>query len=155
MPNTHLTKQMTETKIKKRRRRSAKETRAHLLEVAATELIENVGALEMTTLAKRAGLSEGLAYHYFKNRAGVIAAVVDEYYDRYEEAVIDVRFDGLTWQEREQQRVKTLVCFFYSEPLTPIIFSHLGNELEVVEVESRRFRRQISLAEKMFRKHGK
>jgi len=131
-----------------RKRRSALETRALLLQTAATELIKNSGALEMTALATRAGLSEGLAYHYFGNRAGVIAAVVDAYYDRFEEAVIDVRFEGSTWREREQQRVEALVGFYYGDPLTPIIFACLGNEPEVVEVESRRFRRQSDLAAK-------
>ncbi|MEH6403665.1 MAG: TetR/AcrR family transcriptional regulator [Sneathiella sp.] len=138
-----------------RRRRSAIETRAHLLQAAAVELIKNSGGLEMTALAKRAGLSEGLAYHYFGNRAGVIAAVVDAFYDRYEEAVIDVRFVGKSWSIRERQRVTALVSFFYDDPLTPIIFANLGNEPEVVEVESRRFRRQTDLAAKNVREAQK
>lgn len=139
----------------KRRRRSAAETRAQLLEVAAKELIENEGALEMVTLAQKAGLSEGLAYHYFGNRAGVIAAVVDAFFDRFEEQVIDIRFDGYTWQDREKQRVAAMISFYFSDPLTPIIFSRLGNDAEVAAVEARRAQRQIALAEKNLREAQK
>lgn len=130
----------------KRRRRSAEETRRQLLTVAADELVRTGGALEMAELAKRAGLSEGLAYHYFGNRAGVIAAVVDAYFDRYEEAVIDINFEGDTWQERERKRVVELVRFYCEDPLTPIIFSRLGSEAEVTAVETRRSERIINLA---------
>ncbi|MCG8493611.1 MAG: TetR/AcrR family transcriptional regulator [Sneathiellales bacterium] len=132
----------------KRRRRSAAETRAQLLKVAAKELVKNDGALEMVSLAQKAGLSEGLAYHYFGNRAGVIAAVVDDFFDRFEEQIIDVRFDGKTWQDRERQRVSAMISFYFSDPLTPIIFSRLGSDAEVAAVEARRARRQITLAEK-------
>ena len=135
----------------KRKRRSAGETRALVVATAAAELAAGSGALEMASLAKKAGLSEGLAYHYFKNRAGVIAAVVDDFYDRFEERVIDIRFDGDTWQEREKQRVDALVEFYCEDPLTPVIFTRLGSEAEVVEVESRRAARQVDLAEENIR----
>ncbi|WP_025899393.1 TetR/AcrR family transcriptional regulator [Sneathiella glossodoripedis] len=116
------------------------------MKVAARELVSSNGALDMATLAKKAGLSEGLAYHYFKNRAGVIAAVVDQYFDAFEEAVIDVAFAGDTWQEREKLRVEALVDFYCADPLTPVIYSRLGSEPEVVEVAGRRARRQLELA---------
>ncbi len=137
--------------VVKRKRRSAAETRALVVKKAAEELVVESGALEMATLAKKAGLSEGLAYHYFKNRAGVIAAVVDDFYDRFEERVIDIRFDGDTWQQREEKRVEALVDFYCEDPLTPVIFTRLGSEAEVVEVESRRAERQIDLAEENIR----
>ncbi len=141
-----MTLKTTRADKPKRRRKSAEETRRQLLTVAADELVRTGGALEMAELAKRAGLSEGLAYHYFGNRAGVIAAVVDAYFDRYEDAVIDLNFEGATWQEREQKRVIELVRFYCDEPLTPVIFSRLGSETEVMTVETRRSERIIDLA---------
>lgn len=134
----------SDTKIRKRR--SPEESRNIILDVAEKELIKSDGALEMSQLAKKAGLSEGLPYHYFKNRAGVIAAVADRFFDRYEAEIIDVGFDGATWQAREKARVKSLVDFYVREKLTPVIFSRLGNEPEVVEVMNRRSKRQIDLA---------
>ncbi len=131
----------------RKRRRSSNDTRMLIISIAASELIETKGALEMSELAKHAKLSEGLAYYYFGNRAGVIAAVVDAFYDRYEEKVIAMRFEGATWQIREQQRVKSSVEFFFNEPLTSVVFSYLSNEPEVVGVEKSRFRRQIELTE--------
>jgi AcrR family transcriptional regulator len=130
----------------KRKRRSAQETRDLLLKAAEAEMVEGGGMLEMATLARRAELSEGLAYHYFGNRAGVIAAVIDRFFDRYEATIIDVAFEGDTWQTREKCRVAALVKFYAENPLTLVIFSRLGSDAEVTEVESRRSRRQIDLA---------
>ncbi|MBE7638291.1 TetR family transcriptional regulator [Sneathiella sp. P13V-1] len=139
---------MTEAK---RKRRSAKETRSLIVQTAVKELVSGGGTLEMAALAKKAGLSEGLAYHYFGNRGGVVAAVVDDFYDRFEERVIDIRFEGEAWQQREEKRVSALIDFYFEEPLTPIIFNSLGSEAEVIEVEARRFKRQIDLAEQNIR----
>jgi AcrR family transcriptional regulator len=132
--------------VEKRKRRSPEETRRLVLETAAAELARTGGNLEMATLARMAGLSEGLAFHYFGNRAGLIAAVVEAFYDRYEAAVIDLRFAGATWQEREKQRVRALVEFYFEEDLTPVILTRLGSEPQVADVEARRSRRQIELA---------
>ncbi|WP_050625577.1 TetR/AcrR family transcriptional regulator [Bradyrhizobium viridifuturi] len=61
-------------------------TRDRLLAAAQQELIEGHGHLEMQAVAKRARVSVGLAYHHFGSKAGLIAAVVEDFYQRLDEA---------------------------------------------------------------------
>src|SRR5690554_5193406 len=81
--------------VRRRAALGAEGKRAHaataprLLAAAQTELIEGQGQLEMVAVARRAKVSAGLAYHYFGSKAGLIAAVVEAFYDRYDAAVID------------------------------------------------------------------
>ena len=51
-----------------------------LVRAAEAELIESNGQMEMLAVAKRAGVSVGLAYHHFGSKAGLLAAVVDHFY---------------------------------------------------------------------------
>ena len=63
--------------------RAAGATRERLLAAAVEVLLEGDGDFEMGQLAARAGVSNGLAYHYFGSKAGVLSAVIDDFYDRY------------------------------------------------------------------------
>lgn len=55
------------------------ERRAHLLGVAQTIVEEEgTGSLNMEHVAERAGVSRGLVYAYFENRAGLVRALWDE-----------------------------------------------------------------------------
>ena len=49
-----------------------------LINAAEAELIENNGHIEIQGVAKRVGLSVGIAYHHFGSKTGLIAAVVDK-----------------------------------------------------------------------------
>ena len=61
-------------------------TPERLVRAAQEELIQSQGLLEMQAVAKRAKVSVGLAYHHFGSKAGLIAAVVEAFYHRLEEA---------------------------------------------------------------------
>lgn len=62
------------------------DSRGNLIDAAQRELILGQGQLEMLAVARRAGVSAGLAYHHFGSKAGLIAAVVEAFYDQLEAA---------------------------------------------------------------------
>ena len=64
-------------------------TPERLIRAAQAELIQGGGLLEMQAVARRAKVSVGLAYHHFGSKAGLIAAVVQSFYDRLEEVAFN------------------------------------------------------------------
>lgn len=108
-----------------------------LLRAAEQELIANEGHLEMLAVAKRAGLSTGLAYRYFGSKAGLIAAVVDNFYQPIREIALgDLIPVEQEWISRERSRVKALIDYHYDHPLAKLIAGRLGREPQVLDVEN-------------------
>lgn len=121
-------------------------TRRQLLDAAAQELVAGNGQLEIANVAARAGVSVGLSYHHFGSKAGLLAAVVDDFYDRYDAEVIDLNpLPGAGWAERERLRVNRLVDFLFADPLSRLVLTRLSGEPEVAAVEARRLARHIEL----------
>ncbi len=114
-------------------------TRASLLDAARNELIEGNGALEVGRVADRAGVSVGLIYRYYGSRAGLLAAVAEDYYARYQAQVMaaDPLPDSHDWLQREEQRVQRAVEFVYAEPLAALVLVSLAREPEVAALEAR------------------
>lgn len=122
------------------------DTGSRLLKAARAELVAKDGQMEITAVAARAGLSAGLAYHYFGSRAGLLAAVVEDFYDRYDAAVIDLNpVPGGDWATRERRRLELMLEFFSREPIAPFILARLSAEPEVAAVEARRLQRHIEI----------
>jgi AcrR family transcriptional regulator len=122
-------------------------SRTRLLHAAAYELIERDGSLEVMSVAARARVSVGLIYRWFDSKAGLLAAVVDDFYDRVDAAVFDL--DPVpegTWGERERKRTELAVAFHYDDPLAPIVLSRLAREPGVAAVEGARIDRHIEAA---------
>lgn len=117
----------------------AQNTRASLLEAARNELIEHNGALEVGRVAERAGVSVGLIYRYYGSRAGLLAAVAEDYYARYQAQVMaaDPLPESHDWLQREEQRVQRAVAFVYAEPLAALVLVSLAREPEVAALEAR------------------
>ena len=106
-----------------------------ILEAAKACLREGGGDFEMSDVAKKAGVSEGLAYHYFNSKAGLLSAVITDFYDRYM-AIVNRRHDGdIPWLKRERSRLHEIVAFLYGEPLAPIIMGKLNGTPQVAAVE--------------------
>jgi AcrR family transcriptional regulator len=122
------------------------DARRRLLDAAAAELVEGGGQMEIAAVARRAGASVGLSYHYFGSKAGLLAALVEDFYDRYDAAVIDANpLPGAAWAERERLRVERLVDFMLAEPMAPLVLTRLSAEPEVAAVEARRLARHLTL----------
>lgn len=123
----------------------AQRTRASLLDAARDELLELGGGLEVGRVAERAGVSVGLIYRYFASRAGLLAAVAEDFHDRYQAEVMvaDPLPGGEDWCSREEQRVRRAVQFVYAEPLAPLLLVSLAREPEVAALEARRITENV------------
>ncbi len=123
------------------------ETRDRILKAAAKVLVAGNGQCEIADVARAAGVSAGLSYHYFTSKAGLISAVVEAFYDRMEAAVMEPNpKPGAGWGERERLRLDRMVDFYYAEPLAPLILTRLSRTPEVAAVEAARLARHIDLA---------
>src|SRR3979411_54248 len=92
-------------------------TRERLVRAAEKEVIRRHGHLEMQAVARRAQVSVGLAYHHFGSKAGLIAAVVEEFYCRLDEAAFSgAKLPSETWADRERERIAAYVAFHYDHP---------------------------------------
>jgi AcrR family transcriptional regulator len=121
-------------------------TRARLVAAAAEALRAGGGDFEMSQVARLAGVSDGLPYHYFGSKAGALSAVVDAFYDRYF-AVVNQPLDGSRpWPEREFERLQSWLGFLYRDPLAPIVLGQMGRTAQVAGLESARQDQLIRLA---------
>ncbi|MEM8606623.1 MAG: TetR/AcrR family transcriptional regulator [Myxococcota bacterium] len=118
----------------------AEENRTRLVDAAAAALVDGNGAFEVQDVAKRAGLSVGLAYHRFGSKAGLIGAVVHRVYDQLFEATDIPHWPAHDWGGRERERTRRFIEFVYDTPVAAIVFSKLASDPEVVGVASERWR---------------
>src|SRR5258707_14893189 len=92
-------------------------TRERLIRAAEKELIRSHGHLEMQAVAKRGRVSVGLAYHHFGSKAGLIAAVVEAFYNRLDEVAFkETRSPLEGWADREKRRIASYAAFHYDHP---------------------------------------
>lgn len=123
-----------------------KRTRALLLHVAEQELCEK-GQIDVTSVAHRAGVSLGLLYRYFANKDGLATAVVDAFYDRYEEAVFSIPAPPeIHWSDFEHQRFEREVAFVFDDPLGRRIVGGPPFEPAAAHADTRRLARHIEMA---------
>jgi AcrR family transcriptional regulator len=126
------------------------ETREKLVRAAEAELIRSHGHLEMQAVAKRAKVSVGLAYHHFGSKAGLIAAVVETFYDRLDEVVFnDAKRASESWADRERRRIAAYIAFHYDHPFAPLVIGALSRAPEVLDVERAFTNRQLAAGARM------
>lgn len=119
-------------------------TPERLVRAAQDELIQSHGLLEMQAVAKRAKVSVGLAYHHFGSKAGLIAAVVEAFYNRLEEVAFSPsNLFSTDWAGREKERIAAYVSFHYDHPFAPLVVGPLSRAPEVLDVEQAFTRRQL------------
>lgn len=115
-----------------------------LIRAAQEELIHGHGLLEMQAVAKRAKASVGLAYHHFGSKAGLIAAVVESFYNRLEEAAFSpANLVSTDWAGREKERIAAYIAFHYDHPFAPLVVGPLSRSPEVLDVEQAFTKRQL------------
>jgi AcrR family transcriptional regulator len=110
-----------------------------LLDAAAVALVDGGGAFEVQDVAKRAGVSVGLAYHRFGSKAGLVAAVVDRLYDELLQAIDLPDWPLDDWGGRERERTRRFIDFAYDTPLAAVVFSKLAADPEVSVVAAQRW----------------
>lgn len=120
-------------------------TAERLINAAQDELIQAHGQLEMQAVAKRAKVSVGLAYHHFGSKAGLIAAVVERFYNRLEEAAFSPsKLASPDWGGREMERLAGYITFHYEHPFAPLVVGPLSRAAEVLDVEQAFTKRQLT-----------
>jgi AcrR family transcriptional regulator len=119
------------------------------LVVAARELlVESGGDLDVEVVAARAGVAKSLIWRHFGNRGGLLAAVVEEFWDGYDKAVADRQLTpGSDWAGRERERLGRLVDFLLDHPLAAVVLSHVEGDAALHRViKGGRLKRHIKLA---------
>src|SRR3954469_23672039 len=120
-------------------------TPERLIRAAQDELIQTRGLLEMQAVARRAKVSVGLAYHHFGSKAGLIAAVVEAFYNRLEEVAFSPsKLTSPDWAGREKERIAAYISFHYDHPFAPLVVGPLSRAAEVLDVEQAFTRRQLT-----------
>lgn len=120
-------------------------TPERLIHAAQDELIHGGGLLEMQAVARRAKVSVGLAYHHFGSKAGLIAAVVEAFYDRLEEVAFNPsNLTSPDWAGREKERIAAYISFHYDHPFAPLVVGPLSRAAEVLDVEQAFTKRQLA-----------
>ena len=120
--------------------------RERIVAAAMKELIDGEGDFEIADVARRAGVSVGLAYHYFGSKAGLIAVLITDFHDRHK-TVIDHSVDmSLPWPVREKARLKASIDFLYADPATHLIMGKLASSAEVIAIDTGQRARTIELA---------
>jgi len=120
-------------------------TAERLIRAAQEELIHGQGLLEMQAVAKRAKVSVGLAYHHFGSKAGLIAAVVEGFYNRLEDAAFSPsKLMSPDWVGREKERIAAYISFHYDHPFAPLVVGALSRAAEVLDVEQAFTKRQLA-----------
>jgi AcrR family transcriptional regulator len=120
--------------------------RERIVAAAMRELIDGDGDFEIADVARRAGVSVGLAYHYFGSKAGLIAVLITDFHDRHA-AVINHAVDmSLPWPIREKARLRASIDFLYADPAAHLIVGKLGSGAEVIAIDTGRRAQTIELA---------
>jgi AcrR family transcriptional regulator len=126
-------------------------TRTRLLEAAVAELVERHGTLEVGQVAARAGVSTGALYHHFGSKAGLVGAVVREFYDRMHATVIEPTLaEHGDWASREHARIERTVEFHYGDRLA-VVLATLAREPEVAAAEAPYAAELVEAAERNLR----
>jgi AcrR family transcriptional regulator len=120
-------------------------TPERLIRAAQEELIHTHGLLEMQAVARRAKVSVGLAYHHFGSKAGLIAAVVEGFYNRLEEVAFSPsKLISPDWAGREKERIAAYILFHYDHPFAALVVGPLSRAAEVLDVEQAFTKRQLT-----------
>jgi len=122
-----------------------RQTRERLLEAATLELVTHDGKVDFAAVARRAGVSAGAPYRHFSSKSGLLVALVDTFYDTWEELAYRPTFEEVSedWWEREKERIRRTVDFHYDHPLGALMQQRLIGDAEAVRHQRVRADRQV------------
>jgi AcrR family transcriptional regulator len=122
-------------------------TRDRLLECARQEAIATGGHLEIAAVAERAGVVPSLINKYFGSKAGLVSALIDDFFDRLHAEVLDVDLDAEgDWATYERLRLERGVRFHYADPFAVVLYAQLAREPSVAHTERDRISTVIKQA---------
>jgi AcrR family transcriptional regulator len=113
-------------------------TRGRLLGCARDVAIANDGHLEVAWVAEEAGVVPSLVNRYFGSRAGLVSALIDDFFQRLRAEVLDLDLDDQgEWAHHEHVRLEKGVRFHYTDPAAVVVYTRLSREPEVAATENR------------------
>jgi AcrR family transcriptional regulator len=131
-------------------------TRGRLLEAARQRAIASGGHFEIADVARDAGVVPALVHRYFGSKSGLVAALVDDYFDRFHTEVLDLDLDDRgDWAHHERLRLEAGVRFHYRQPFSVVVYGALARDPEVARREAERTAAVVDRAARSIRKGQK
>ena len=131
-------------------------TRRRLLDAARDRAIASGGYFEIADVARDAGVVPSLVHRYFGSKSGLVAALVDDYFDRFHAEVLDLDLDHRgDWAHHERLRLEAGVRFHYREPFAVVVYGALARDPEVARREAERIAAVVDRAARSIRKGQK
>jgi AcrR family transcriptional regulator len=128
-------------------------TRERLLAAARERAIASGGHFEIASVAEAAGVVPSLVSRYFGSKGGLVGALVDDFFDRFQREVLDLDLEAHgDWARHERVRLAAGVRFHYGEPFAVVLYGPLAREPEVARRESERTAAVVGRAARSIRK---
>jgi AcrR family transcriptional regulator len=122
-------------------------TRSRLMACAREEAIRTAGNVEIAAVAAAAGAVPSLVHRYFGSKAGLVSALVDDFFDRLHANVLSVNLDDEgDWPRRERRRLELGVRFHYADPFAVVLYAQLAREPTVARTEAVRIAAVVKAA---------
>jgi AcrR family transcriptional regulator len=114
-------------------------TYQRLIACARAEAIRTDGHIEIAAVAAAAGVVPSLVSRYFGSKAGLVSALVDDFFDRLHAEVLDLDLDSTgDWATHERLRLEKGVRFHYADPFAVVLYTQLSRDPEVARTETQR-----------------
>jgi AcrR family transcriptional regulator len=131
-------------------------TRQRLLDAARELAVASVGHFEIADVARAAGVVPSLVHRYFGSKSGLVAALVDDFFDRFHAAVLELDLDRAgDWARHERLRLEAGVRFHYHEPFAVVVYTALARDPEIARREADRIAAVVERAARSIRKGQK
>ena len=131
-------------------------TRERLLRAARRLAIASGGHFEIADVARAAGVVPSLVHRYFGSKAGLVSALVDDFFDRFQAEVMDLALDARGgWAGHERLRLEAGVRFHFAEPFAVVLYGPLARDPEVARREAGRIAAVVDRAARSIRKGQK
>ena len=128
-------------------------TRQRLLDVARRVALDTGGHIELAVVAEAAGVVPSLVHRYFGSKSGLVAALVNDFFDRFHAEVLDVDLEAEgDWAHHERLRLERGVRFHYGEPLAAVIYGPLARDPDVARTDAARIAFVVERAARSVRK---
>ena len=133
--------------------RKGQATRERLLEQARRVALATGGHIEVAAVAEAAGVVPSLVNRYFGSKAGLVGALVDDFFDRFHARVLalDLEEHG-DWATHERMRLEAGVRFHYAEPFATVLYGPLAREPAVARRETDRIAAVVERAARSIRR---
>ena len=104
-------------------------------------------------VAEAAGVVPSLVHRYFGSKSGLVAALVNDFFDRFHAEVLDVDLEAEgDWAHHERLRLERGVRFHYAEPLAAVIYGPLARDPDVARTDAARNAFVVERAARSIRK---